>query len=392
MSSISKQTSKNVDLFKTNPISKTKNNSNHKTINKILRLQQTIGNHAVHRLIQNSTIQPKLSINHSADSDNKVMRMPEYGIRRDYFEKISRQSEDETGQSKFGSKLYRAQAKMDAPPNKNRIPDTLKSGIENISGMSMDDVKVNYNSSKPVQLQDGPEEDEMQMKATPDLLQRQGPEKDLMRDSSIQTKLRRDQKEHVHKLPEERKSKVKGGVLARTIPETVVDVVGKGSALNAIVKSPIRTIKNVGKGLVSGFPSRFKMKRDAGIRAAMNISFGHGVADNAERARWITWNSGTGAFGTTAEIVGDWEGVDPGVQPADAPPTYTVGHYHTHPQLPAVNPGTGVAINPQDYPIGPSGADETFAQGANSPGLVEDFDTKARANETFYTYGPWTRT
>jgi len=37
--------------------------------------------------------------------------------------------------------------------NNTRLPDTLKSGIENLSGYSMDDVKVHYNSPKPSQLQ-----------------------------------------------------------------------------------------------------------------------------------------------------------------------------------------------------------------------------------------------
>lgn len=37
--------------------------------------------------------------------------------------------------------------------NKTGLPDNLKSGIENLSGYSMDDVKVHYNSPKPAQLQ-----------------------------------------------------------------------------------------------------------------------------------------------------------------------------------------------------------------------------------------------
>lgn len=37
--------------------------------------------------------------------------------------------------------------------NKTGLPDDLKSGIEDLSGYSMDDVKVHYNSSKPAQLQ-----------------------------------------------------------------------------------------------------------------------------------------------------------------------------------------------------------------------------------------------
>ncbi|MEM0998578.1 MAG: DUF4157 domain-containing protein [Bacteroidota bacterium] len=41
-----------------------------------------------------------------------------------------------------------------SPPKANRtgLPDRLKSGIEQLSGLAMDDVKVHYNSSKPAQL------------------------------------------------------------------------------------------------------------------------------------------------------------------------------------------------------------------------------------------------
>lgn len=36
--------------------------------------------------------------------------------------------------------------------NETGMPDQLKSGVENLSGMSMDHVKVHYNSDKPAQL------------------------------------------------------------------------------------------------------------------------------------------------------------------------------------------------------------------------------------------------
>ena len=36
--------------------------------------------------------------------------------------------------------------------NKTGLPDNLKTGVENLSGMSLNDVKVHYNSSKPAQL------------------------------------------------------------------------------------------------------------------------------------------------------------------------------------------------------------------------------------------------
>jgi len=38
-------------------------------------------------------------------------------------------------------------------PNLTGLPDDLKSGIENLSGFSMDDVRVHYNSSKPATVQ-----------------------------------------------------------------------------------------------------------------------------------------------------------------------------------------------------------------------------------------------
>ncbi len=40
-----------------------------------------------------------------------------------------------------------------AQSDRNGLPDDLKSGIENLSGMPMNDVQVHYNSPKPAQLQ-----------------------------------------------------------------------------------------------------------------------------------------------------------------------------------------------------------------------------------------------
>lgn len=41
---------------------------------------------------------------------------------------------------------------LEAKPNNTGLPDNLKSGVENLSGFSLDDVKVHYNSDKPAQL------------------------------------------------------------------------------------------------------------------------------------------------------------------------------------------------------------------------------------------------
>jgi hypothetical protein len=51
-------------------------------------------------------------------------------------------------QDNRGTVQYAAEQK----PNKTGLPDQLKSGIENLSGHAMDDVKVHYNSTKPVQM------------------------------------------------------------------------------------------------------------------------------------------------------------------------------------------------------------------------------------------------
>ncbi|GEN08397.1 protein of unknown function [Myxococcus fulvus] len=40
-----------------------------------------------------------------------------------------------------------------SPRNDTGLPDSLKSGVESLSGMSLDDVRVHYNSSAPAQLQ-----------------------------------------------------------------------------------------------------------------------------------------------------------------------------------------------------------------------------------------------
>ena len=43
-------------------------------------------------------------------------------------------------------------AQREATPNRTGLPDQLKAGVENLSGISLNDVKVHYNSAKPAQL------------------------------------------------------------------------------------------------------------------------------------------------------------------------------------------------------------------------------------------------
>jgi len=52
------------------------------------------------------------------------------------------------------NKANNATQRAEAPrPNNTGMPDNLKSGIESLSGFSMDDVRVHYNSSKPATVQ-----------------------------------------------------------------------------------------------------------------------------------------------------------------------------------------------------------------------------------------------
>ncbi|MEW6341639.1 MAG: GH-E family nuclease [Pseudomonadota bacterium] len=56
-------------------------------------------------------------------------------------------------QAKFEGKAAQREVNAEAvKPNNTGLPDSLKSGIESLSGMSMDHVKVHYNSGKPAQL------------------------------------------------------------------------------------------------------------------------------------------------------------------------------------------------------------------------------------------------
>ncbi len=54
--------------------------------------------------------------------------------------------EEEPLQGKFGNPIQQKK-------NNTGLPDNLKSGVENLSGVSLNDVKVHYNSPKPATLQ-----------------------------------------------------------------------------------------------------------------------------------------------------------------------------------------------------------------------------------------------
>jgi hypothetical protein len=69
------------------------------------------------------------------------------------FDTVQRvEEEEEPLQGKFASEPVAQREAASTKPNNTGLPDNLKSGVENLSGMSMDNVKVHYNSSQPAQL------------------------------------------------------------------------------------------------------------------------------------------------------------------------------------------------------------------------------------------------
>jgi Domain of unknown function (DUF4157) len=98
----------------------------------IEELQGAIGNQAVNKLLANQPI---------------VQAKP-------MFKGLSGELRSPTPlQAKPAKEADRASVSKIQPENKTGLPDRLKAGIENYSGLAMDDVRVHYNSSKPSELQ-----------------------------------------------------------------------------------------------------------------------------------------------------------------------------------------------------------------------------------------------
>ena len=94
------------------------------------------------------TIQQKLDGSGSLQFvDNRSMNLPLQRISED---------EDDTLQGKFDKAIQLEEDEdesLQMKPNNTGLPDNLKAGVENLSGYSLDDVKVHYNSSQPATVQ-----------------------------------------------------------------------------------------------------------------------------------------------------------------------------------------------------------------------------------------------
>lgn len=78
---------------------------------------------------------------------------PQATVQRERMNTLQRLENEEPLQAKFVEQHSPSSAQQTSnKPNKTGLPDQLKSGVENLSGMSLDHVKVHYNSSQPAQL------------------------------------------------------------------------------------------------------------------------------------------------------------------------------------------------------------------------------------------------
>ena len=73
--------------------------------------------------------------------------------RENFVSIIDKSTQNESLQHKADIMNAAAQRAEAPRPNNTGMPDNLKSGIESLSGFSMDDVRVHYNSSKPATVQ-----------------------------------------------------------------------------------------------------------------------------------------------------------------------------------------------------------------------------------------------
>jgi hypothetical protein len=78
-----------------------------------------------------------------------AQRVEDKELLQGKFEPVQHMEDEEFLQGKFAA---RPAVQLEERPNNTGLPDQLKSGIESLSGMSMDEVKVHYNSDKPAQL------------------------------------------------------------------------------------------------------------------------------------------------------------------------------------------------------------------------------------------------
>ena len=110
---------------------------------------QAIAQRKVSQLLNNS---PRLLAQRKLLSGESVQRVEEDESLQKKSEPIQRVEEEELQKKAATDSPAQLKEQFSGKPNNTGLPDNLKSGIESLSGMSMDSVRVHYNSSQPAQL------------------------------------------------------------------------------------------------------------------------------------------------------------------------------------------------------------------------------------------------
>jgi hypothetical protein len=87
----------------------------------------------------------------SAGPDGIALTPPAYGI--DFLDRTGNEAGAETVLQRKAAPPATGDDSRKLIPNHTGLPDPLKSGVESLSGLSLDDVRVHFNSPRPAQMQ-----------------------------------------------------------------------------------------------------------------------------------------------------------------------------------------------------------------------------------------------
>jgi len=116
---------------------------------------ETIAQRKLHKMANNSqSAQLQVIAANYSESTIQKKGTEEEELLQGKFLTVQNKSveEEELLQAKFDPVQKKNSPEQSRKGNNTGLPDNLKSGIENLSGYSLDDVNVNYNSDKPAQL------------------------------------------------------------------------------------------------------------------------------------------------------------------------------------------------------------------------------------------------
>ncbi len=110
---------------------------------------QAIAQRQISQLMHSSS---RILVQRKMLSGEAVQRIEEDESLQKKSEPIQRVEEDELQKKAATDAPAQLKEQFSAKPNNTGLPDNLKSGIESLSGLSMDSVRVHYNSLQPAQL------------------------------------------------------------------------------------------------------------------------------------------------------------------------------------------------------------------------------------------------